>query len=218
MSTAEERTIERFRKRTIWFHWINTAAFVTLLITGMFLFLPGLGVVAQGGITRVIHRIAAVIFVLGPIVYFFTNPRMSLHFIKETLTWGKDDFNWMKAAPDYYFGGDETKMPPQGHVNTGQKMWQGVVIGTFILFVATGTIMWFFKGEVSSEVFQWCLVIHDLAFIAGITMLLVHIYLGAIHPRMTESMRSMLDGKISKHYAKSHYGKWYDSISSGGKH
>jgi len=41
----------------------------------------------------------------------------------------------------------------------------------------------------------------------------VHIYMGAIHPIMNESFRSMLDGKISKKYAKSHYGKWYDEIS-----
>jgi formate dehydrogenase subunit gamma len=218
MTTAQKRTVERFKKRTVWFHWVNTLAFVVLLVTGMFLFFPGLGIVAQDSVTRVMHRIAAAVFVIAPVIYFFTNPKMSLHFIKETLTWGKDDFNWLKAAPDYYFGGDESKMPPQGHVNTGQKMWQVVVIGTFVIFVATGTIMWFFKGDVSSNVFQWCLVIHDLAFIVGITMLLVHIYLGAIHPRMNESFRSMLDGKISAHYAKHHYGKWYDSITSGNKH
>ena len=32
---------------------------------------------------------------------------------KETLTWGKNDFNWLQAAPLYYFGGAEEKMPPQ---------------------------------------------------------------------------------------------------------
>jgi len=30
---------------------------------------------------------------------------------------------------------------------------------------------------------------------------------------MTESMRSMIDGKISTHYAKHHYGKWYDGLA-----
>jgi len=211
---TEPRVVERFKKRTVWFHWIHTAAFLILIVTGAILFIPGFGAPAAGGITRLIHRIAVVFFAGVPIVYFIFNPRMSLHFIKETLTWGRDDIGWLEAAPIYYFGGDEERMPPQGHVNTGQKMWQFIVLGTGVLFLITGLIMWFFKGTVAPAAFQWCIIVHDIAFILAFLMLLVHIYLGVIHPRMTESLRSMLDGKISKTYAKNHYGKWYDEIST----
>lgn len=210
---TEPRVVERFKKRTIWFHWIHTAAFLTLIVTGAILFFPGAGAPAAGGLTRYIHRVAAVIFVAMPVIYFFLNPRMVFHFIKETFTWGKDDWGWVQAAPLYYFGGDEGKMPPQGHVNTGQKMWQLIVLGTGILFLISGFIMWFFKDTVSTNIFQWCVIIHDAAFILAFLMLLVHVYLGIIHPRMTESLRSMWDGKISKKYAGSHYGKWYDEIA-----
>jgi len=210
---TQERVVERFRKRTIWFHWIHTAAFFLLVITGAILFIPGFGGVAAGGWTRIIHRLAAVIFVGVPIVYFPFNPRISMHFIRETFTWDKGDFKWLKAAPDYYFGGEEDKMPPQGHINTGQKMWQLVVLGTGAIFLITGIIMWFLKGSVAEALFQWCVIAHDIAFVAALTMLLVHIYLGAIHPRMVESFRSMIDGKISVTYAKHHYGKWYDEVA-----
>jgi len=209
-----ERVVERFKKRTIWFHWIHTAAFLVLVVTGAILFFPGIGAPAAGGLTRLIHRIAVVFFVGVPVIYFVWNPRMSLHFIKETLTWGKDDFDWVQAAPLYYFGGAEEKMPPQGHVNTGQKMWQFIVLGTGVLFVISGLIMWFLKDAVSSSLFQWCVIVHDIAFIVAFLMLLVHIYLGVIHPRMTESLRSMWDGKISPTYARHHYGKWYDKNSA----
>jgi len=212
---AEPRVVERFKKRTIWFHWIHTAAFLALVITGAILFFPGIGGAASGGMTRLIHRIAVVIFVAAPIIYFFTNPRMTLHFIRETLTWGKDDLDWARAAPFYYFGGSEDRMPPQGHVNTGQKMWQLIILGTGVLFFATGLIMWFFKDAVSTYVFQWCVIIHDIAFLLVFLMLLVHVYLGVLHPRMNESLRSMWDGKISRTYAKNHYGKWYEEISAG---
>ena len=211
---AEERTVERFRKRTIWFHWVHTVAFLVLVVTGAILFFPGLGGAAAGGATRLIHRIAVVFFVGVPVLYFIFNPRMSLHFIKETLTWGKNDVSWLTKAPDYYFGGNEEKMPPQGHVNTGQKMWQFIVLGTGVLFFITGLIMWFLKGTVAPGLFQWCVIIHDVAFLLALLMLLVHIYLGVIHPRMTESLQSMFNGKISVHYARSHYGKWYDEVSS----
>jgi len=210
---TEPRVVERFKKRTIWFHWIHTIAFLVLAVTGAFLFLPGIGEVAAGGMTRFIHRIAAVIFIVAPIIYCFLSPKMALHFVKETLTWGKDDLGWLRAAPLYYFGGNEENMPPQGHVNTGQKMWQFVVLGTGVLFLISGLIMWFFKGTVSPALFQWSVIIHDIAFILAFLMLLVHIYLGIIHPRMNESLRSMMDGKISSHYARSHYGKWYDEVT-----
>ncbi len=211
---TEARVVERFKKRTIWFHWIHTAAFLVLVVTGAILFFPGLGSPAAGGLTRLIHRIAVVFFVGVPIIYFIWNPRTSLHFIKETLTWGKDDFDWVQAAPLYYFGGPEEKMPPQGQVNSGQKLWQLVVLGTGILFVISGFPMWFLKDALAAGVFQWCVIVHDIAFLLAFVMLLLHIYLGIIHPRMTESLRSMWDGKISPTYARHHYGKWYDKVSA----
>ena len=73
--------------------------------------------------------------------------------------------------------------------------------------------MYFFKGIVAPGVFQWCLFIHDLTFILAICMLFLHVQLGVFHPRMDESLLSMVDGKVSGVYAKSHHGKWYDEIS-----
>ncbi len=209
---AEARTIERFRKRTIWFHWIHTAAFLVLLITGAILFFPGLGGAAAGGATRSIHRIAVVFFVGAPLVYAAFNPRLTWHFIKETFTWGSDDFRWVTRAPDYYFGGTEEKMLPQGHINTGQKAWQLITVATGVIFLVSGILM-MSKDSLSPGVFQWSVIAHDVAFIAALLMLLVHIYLGALHPRMTESLRSMWDGKISRKYAQSHYGLWYKEIA-----
>ena len=124
---------------------------------------------------------------------------------------------WLMAAPSYYFGGPEENMPPQGHVNSGQKLWQFIVLFTGALFVASGLIMLFLKNIVAPQVFQWAVIAHDVAFILAFLMLLVHVYLGVIHPRMTESLRSMWDGKISKSYARNHYGKWYDEISQAEK-
>jgi formate dehydrogenase subunit gamma len=214
---TEPRVVERFKKRTIFLHWIHVAAFLVLIVTGAILFFPGLGGAAAGGMTRLIHRIAVVFFVGVPVIYAVFNPRTALHFVKETLTWGKEDIGWVEAFPYYYFGGNEEKMPPQGQVNTGQKMGQFIFLVTGILFFISGLIMWFFKDTVPAGVFQWCVIAHDVTFLLAFLMLLVHIYMGAIHPVMNESFRSMLDGKISKKYAKSHYGKWYEEISSSEK-
>jgi formate dehydrogenase subunit gamma len=142
-------------------------------------------------------------------------PRRSMQFVKEIFTWGKDDIGWLKAAPDYYFGGDERKMPPQPDMNSGQKLWAVVAFLSAIGFILTGTLMWFFKTSIPAELFQWATIIHDLCFIVAGAMLLVHLYLGAIHPRMTESLKSMISGKLSVKFAKSHYGKWYEEKTKG---
>ena len=64
---------------------------------------------------------------------------------------------------------------------------------------------------------QWMVLLHDIAFIVTGAMLFVHIYLGVIHPLMTESWGAIWGGKISAEYAKLHHRKWYDEVSKKGK-
>ena len=212
-----QHEVERFKLRSRWLHWVIAASALTLGLTGLFLYVPQFGPVAQDSVTRVIHRIAAVIFIGAPALYFLVAPAASLSFLKKVFTWGKEDLEWTKAAPDYYFGGEESKMPPQPEMNTGQKLFALVSVACFIGFLITGIIMWAFKGQVSSGAFNASVFVHDVCFILGGAMLLVHVFLGAIHPRMTESLRSMITGKVSAEYAKSHHGKWYEETTGAGE-
>jgi formate dehydrogenase subunit gamma len=205
------RTVERFRKRTIALHWVHTAAFLILVATGGVLFLKGSGYSSFYSL-QILHRIAAGIFIAIPVVNYFLEPKRTAAFIKETFKWGRDDIKWAEAASNYYFGGNEDRMPPQGHINAGQKIWQAVVIVTGVIFVITGTVMWGFRLDIPVSVYQWILFVHGLAFVVVFAMLLLHIYLGVFHPRFRESLQSMIDGKISPTYARTHYPKWYNKI------
>jgi formate dehydrogenase subunit gamma len=207
--------VEKFSAGARWFHWVITAAALALAITGLFLYVPAFAGAAEGSYSRIIHRVAAVIFVAAPLLFFLAKPGGSLRFIKQIFSWGKDDLAWLKAAPDYYFGGSEKNMPPQPEINSGQKLWSLVAFLSAVGFIITGIFMWFLKDSLSAGVFNWMVVVHDVCFIAGGAMLLVHLYLGAIHPRMTESLKSMIGGKVSVEYAKSHHGKWYNEIAKG---
>lgn len=201
--------IERYRKRAIYQHWWIVGCSFLLAVTGLFLFAEVLSPGAWGGYSRLIHRIAAVCFVGGPVLYFLMNPKTSLEWIKEAFTWNKDDIGWLKAAPSYYFGGPEEKMPPQDRSNTGQKLWMFVVIVTGLVFIVTGFMMWI-SGDSGIAI-----ILHDIAFIVGGAMFMVHFFLAVFHPRMSEAMRSMTTGKSSVHYAKSHHGKWYSRVTAG---
>lgn len=207
--------VEKYSKPTRILHWIHTGAFILLFLTGLVLFIPGLGFLAEDGWTRLIHRIGAVIFVVVPIIYLIISPSAALRGVKKAFNWGKDDMGWLKAAPVYYFLGKESDMPPQDEMNTGQKMWWLMVLVFGVVFVITGVVMWFAKTTAPPGVLQWMTFIHDVAFIATGAMLLLHIYLGVFHPLMTEAWGSMIDGKISDEYARKHHGKWYARVTKG---
>lgn len=211
--------VERYRKPTRILHWVHAGAFVALFITGLILFVPPLGILAEDSWTRIIHRAAAVLFIVAPLIYIPLNWKASVKGIKDAFIWGKDDIGWIKAAPRYYFLSDEAAMPPQDHLNTGQKIWWFMVIVFGVVFTISGLIMWGFKTTASPELLQWMVLLHDVAFITTGCMLFVHIYLSAVHPMMrplrTGAWSSMYRGKVSVDYAKSHHGKWYEKIAKG---
>jgi len=137
------------------FHWIITAAFFTLFITGLIIYLPSLSGLASGGWTRLIHRVAAVILIGTPVVYAFTRPYSAKLWIREA--------------------GFHDKRP--GLVtNTFKQTHKTLVIIGFIAFTVTGTIQWFLKGLVPNQVFQWSLSIHAIIFLSAIIVLVAHIY------------------------------------------
>lgn len=194
-------------------HWLNTAAFVFLFLTGLFLFIPQLGPLAAGGWTRAIHRVAAVFFVLIPLFFLFANWKPSWEKIKKAFEWGTDDLGWLKAAPGYYFLCDEKCMPPQDEMNTGQKLWWLITLVSWAGFAATGLVMWAFKTIAPAGLLQWMVLLHDIAFIVAVPMLFVHVYLGVFHPLMKGAWDAMATGKVSAEYARSHHARWYDKVT-----
>lgn len=209
--------VERYRRPTRVLHWIHASAFLALVITGLVLFVPGLGILAQDSWTRLIHRIAAAIFIIIPVIYLVTNWKATWVSVKEGLTWGSDDIGWLRAAPLYYFLGDESAMPPQGHMNTGQKLWWLIVLVTGVVFVISGGLMWFGKVALPTGILNWSVFIHDVAFVMVVSMFFVHLYLSTLHPLMAGVFRSMVDGTVSAKYAKSHHTKWYQEIAKEAK-
>ncbi|MFC1916467.1 hypothetical protein ACFLW4_07290, partial [Chloroflexota bacterium] len=82
-----------------------------------------------------------------------------------------------------------------------------------LIFGITGAVMWFAKTTAPPAVLQWMLFVHDITFIVSGAMLFVHIFLGVMHPLMTESWKAMVGGKISAEYAKTHHAKWYEEVT-----
>jgi len=205
-------TTERF------VHWLHTAAFALLMITGAILYIPlfghSLGRDASGYMVRLIHRIGAVAFMLVPVLYIVSDPRTFLADMKRILTWGLSDFGWLAAAPRYYFLGDEEAMPPQGKYNTGQKLFYLTVAVCMVGFIVTGLIMWLGKGTVSAGLFQWSVFVHDLCTIAYAAFFLVHFVLAVAHPLMKGMLTAILFGWAPEEYVKQHHAKYYEELQA----
>lgn len=210
-SRSEERVL-KYAASTRVLHWAHALAFVALAITGAFLYFAPVSFLARDSWSRMIHRGAAIVFVAAPLVYVLAHWRRSWESVREALTWTSEDLGWLAAAPSYYFIGDESSMPPQDHINTGQKMWYLILLISGAAFIVTGIIMWAFKETLPSAVFQWSVFVHDVYFVVVLSMFFVHIYLSALHPLMRQhggAFSSMVSGTISADYARTHHEKWY---------
>jgi formate dehydrogenase subunit gamma len=208
-NNSGKRTVKRYRKLAIVIHWLHAVAFLILVLTGAVTFFYG-GGFSNFYIAKILHRAAAVLFIGILVINCLLNYRGTADFIKETFLWNRDDLKWLKAAPDYYFGGVGERMPAQDRINTGQKAWQVIILLTGLVFVGTGIVLWGFRYDLALPVYQWLLITHGAAFVVVVLMFIVHIYLGVFHPRSRESLRSMIDGRISPDYAKKHYLKWFE--------
>lgn len=203
----EQRTVERFRKRTILMHWFFAISFIVMLITGGIMFFDLTGM--DGGVQiRTIHRTAAVFFVLLPVLYMLFDPKSASSFLRAAFIWDRDALVWLKKSLSYYFRG-KNQMPPQGHINGDQKLWQLIVTVTGLLLMATGILLWFFKLKISLAVYQGVLLTHAGCFVVVLFTFPVHFYLTTLYPGFEESLSSMTDGKVSESYAREHHSKWF---------
>ncbi len=193
-------------------HWVHTATFLPLALTGFVLFAPWLEPIAQGAAgahIRLLHRVAAVFFGGVPIIYTLLQPRRMLMNLREFLSFSKYDLLWLKNAFPYYVLGRHGNMPPQPRFNTGERLTALVMVLGTMTFGVTGLSMWFLKGVLSPALFQWMVVIHDLMFIVTFAMFMIHFYLAVVHPMMWQSLVSMRYGVVSESYAREHHAMWY---------
>jgi formate dehydrogenase subunit gamma len=210
--------VERYPRLVRVMHWVNAVSFGVLFLTGLVLFLPQLAFLAEDSWTRILHRVAAVVFIAVPVLHLLLDWQGSVRGIKMAFSWGEADLGWLRAAPRYYFLSDEAAMPAQPHMNSGQKLWWMLTIVGGVIFIATGIVLWALSGTGPPALMQWMVLLHDVAFIVTGVMLFVHVYLSAFHPLMRRAggggaWDSMMGhGKVSAEYAESHHGEWYQTL------
>jgi formate dehydrogenase subunit gamma len=206
------RWIPKYSAMERLFHWGHTVTFLALAVTGMVLFFPFLGPLAQGAsgeFTRLLHRAAAIAYGALPLIYIILEPRRAWMSLKSVFKVSRYDIEWVKGMIPYYMFGRHEAMAPQDRFNTGEKLNAVVIILGSVVFAITGLLMWFGKGFLPVGAFQIMVVVHDLAMIVTVCMFIVHFYLAVVHPLMWAGLVSMRFGVTSAAYAQEHHALWY---------
>lgn len=205
----EEKYILRYNKNQIFIHWTFVGSFFVLLITGLFMVIPSMAVTA-GVVSSSIHKIAAVIFVGSVVAYYVIEKKGLKLLIKESFYFDKDDIEWLKKMPFYFFGKSKN-MPPSGRWNAGEKLHHIVKAFTFLTVSISGFFMWFGTGILSPNLFVFMVLVHNISMIAMVCFTVGHVYFTFLYGALPH----MTTGYTTETYAQKH-SKWLKQLKEKG--
>jgi formate dehydrogenase subunit gamma len=193
-------------------HWLNAITFLILLLTGLFVFLWPLSFLA-GDWSRILHRIAAVGLLVGPIFYFVADRHDFLHLLKASFTYTREDVLWFIKAP-FYFVGLAKGLPPQGDINAGQRVHHALTIIFYNLVAGSGMLLWLGAGRVSGQVFLGALMVHDVSMTILTVLMIGHMYFTFVYG----ALDGMISGTITRLYAQVEHPRWLQELEKSDTH
>ena len=198
--------IERFSTSERVLHWIVTASFFTLLLSGLGLysrlFHGYFGLFGGGHNAILIHKISGVIF-------FFASIYMFLNHKKDVSTFDQDDKLWVDKSGGYL--SRDASHFNIGKYNPGQKLFALYIAMATAVLGVTGLFIWL-PTMFPRWLVQVSLMVHGLIFVGSIMFVVVHIYLATIGNPGT--IEAMLYGDVRKLWARKHHPKWYKEVTN----
>jgi cytochrome b subunit of formate dehydrogenase len=215
-ATGDDELFDRFPRAFVVHHILLICTFTVLLLTGLPLLAPKFVLFKWifysewvFNARSIIHRIAAAAFIaqgLYHVAFMLFNRR------------GRKDFHQMLPKPKDAFDaiglvlwnlGLKKQHPKFGRFSFIEKFeYLALLWGSFIMIV-TGIILWFnqfFLGFFPKIIFDLSTIIHGFeAMLAGLAIIIWHMYTVHLHPDFFPMNRTWLDGKISKKNLKTHH-------------
>jgi formate dehydrogenase subunit gamma len=193
--------IERFSTSERVLHWIVTASFFTLLLSGLGLYsrlFNGYFTFFGGGQNAIrVHKI-------GGAIFFFSSLYMYLNHKKDVSTFDQDDREWVDKKGGYL--SRDAAHFNIGKYNPGQKLFALYIAAATAVLGVTGIFIWY-PTTFPRWIVQVSLLTHGLMFVGSIMFVIVHVYLATIGNPGT--IDAMLYGDVKRNWAKKHHPKWY---------
>lgn len=193
-------------------HWIIAISFVLLVLSGLALFHPFFwgftGLFGGPTMTRILHPFIGVFMT----VFFLI---LAVRFFKESLI-RRHDIQWLRQINDVLSNRDE-RLPPVGKNNAGQKLVYWIMVLCVPLLLVTGIVIWqpYFADDMPITVLRLGALLHALVAFLAIITLIIHIYSGIW---VKGSVRAMVQGRVSKAWAKHHHSLWYEEEMEKERH
>lgn len=156
-------------------HWITAITFVLLALSGLAFFHPAFfpltHLFGSPQWARILHPWIGVVMFASFLILAITMWRRNL--------WEKNDTQWLRQINDVVMNRDE-KMPAIGKYNPGQKLLFFVMVGTMVVLLLTGIVIW---RSVFGELIAWpiglyrfSVLLHAFCAFVLIAGIIVHIY------------------------------------------
>ncbi|WP_298438845.1 formate dehydrogenase subunit gamma [Geobacter sp.] len=201
----KSRYVERFRTKERVLHWFVTAAFVTLVLSGLGLYsrlFTGWFNLFGGGPNAILfHKGAGVLFFVSSLMLFLSHR-------KEVTTFDEDDRHWITKRGGYL--SREEEHFNSGKFNAGQKLF-GLFIGAATVALGVSGIFIWAPTVFPRAIVQLSLFLHGLTFVLSVMFVVVHVYLASIGNPGT--LEGMLYGHVRRVWAKKHHPKWYREVA-----
>ena len=192
------RYVRRFSRTERVLHWVNALGFVTLLASGLVLYLPSLSVlVARRALVKDVHFWSGIGWICALVaVVVLGNRRRLLETARELDAFDGDDLRWLAGGH-----------APQGRFNAGQKLNATLTAAFTVLFLVSGLLLWLGERDTRFR-FASTVVLHDGLMYVSLALLLGHLYLAVIHPATRHALRGITVGTVSEEWATRHHAKW----------
>ena len=207
MSSESPRLVQRYLRAQRFIHWIGVASFLTLLASGIALLFPPLSFLAAGGLSRLVHRIAVIPFVMLPIVYAILLPKQTKELLTDSLLYTREDWEWLKRMPAYLLGRTHG-LPPQGRLNAGQKLHHASTFLMFVTVSVSGFILWFGKGRLGANGLAIAAMGHDLSVLGLSVLMIGHVYFTFLY----DALSAMRTGLVTEQYARMEHPRWLETL------
>ncbi|MGV7959889.1 formate dehydrogenase cytochrome b556 subunit [Photorhabdus tasmaniensis] len=185
-------------------HWSVVICFLFTAISGLGFFFPSfnwlMNIFGTPQLARILHPfIGSMMFLLFIFMFF--------RYFKHNFI-DKEDIVWLKNIHKVLRNEEAGDI---GQYNLGQKGIYWSISGCLILLAISGVIIWrpYFADFFSIPLIRLALLVHSLAGVGLILLIMIHAYAAFW---VKGSIRSMVEGWVTRGWAKKHHPRWYREI------
>jgi formate dehydrogenase subunit gamma len=195
--------VVRFDRTERWLHWTNALLFLTLLVTGMTLYLGPVGTFdLPRHLVKDIHVAVGLALPVPLVLAYAGRWRAGLRRdVRRLARWSTDDRRWLLS---WGRRGKSTV----GKFNAGQKLNAIFVAGCIPVMLATGSIMRFFQ-PFPDDWRTGATFVHDWTALALLVVVVGHIGKAIAEP---VALRAMRRGTVPTAHVERHHPRWWSEV------